>query len=44
VDQAAAWLTELEHGKIVRMQTYSDRREALEAAGLSAECVHADAS
>jgi ketosteroid isomerase-like protein len=36
-DQPAAWLTELRDGKIVWMQTYSDRREALEAAGLSEE-------
>jgi len=34
-NQPATWLTELRNGKIVRMQTYSDRREALEAAGVS---------
>jgi ketosteroid isomerase-like protein len=36
-DQAAAWLSELRDGKIVKMRTYSDRREALDAAGLSEE-------
>ena len=32
--QPAAWLVELRGGKAVRMQTYTDRAKALEAAGL----------
>ena len=34
-NQAAAWLSEVKDGKVVRMQTYTDRAEALEAAGVS---------
>jgi ketosteroid isomerase-like protein len=41
-NQAAAWLSEVKGGKVVRMRTYSDRREALEAAGLSEKDTHAD--
>ena len=33
--QPAAWLIHLRHQRIVRMQTFTDRRRALEAAGLS---------
>src|SRR5690349_2884662 len=34
-NQAATWLFEFERGKIVRMQTFTDRAEALQAVGLS---------
>jgi ketosteroid isomerase-like protein len=33
--QPAAWLIQLRNGKTVRMQTFTDRSQALEAAGLS---------
>jgi ketosteroid isomerase-like protein len=33
--QRASWLTDFRDGKVVRMQTFTDRRQALEAAGLS---------
>jgi ketosteroid isomerase-like protein len=33
--QPAAWLIRLRNGKVVRMQTFTDRADALEAAGLS---------
>jgi ketosteroid isomerase-like protein len=33
-NQPAAWLYEIENGKVVRMRTFTDRSEALEAAGL----------
>ena len=33
--QPAAWLLQLRGGKAVRMQTFTDRAKALEAAGLS---------
>ena len=33
--QPGAWLIHLRHQRIIRMQTFSDRRRALEAAGLS---------
>jgi hypothetical protein len=31
----AAWLVQYRKGKVVRLQTFTDRKEALEAAGLS---------
>jgi ketosteroid isomerase-like protein len=31
----AAWLVEYRKGKLVRLRTFTDRKEALEAAGLS---------
>jgi uncharacterized protein len=34
-NQAGIWLFDVKGDKIVRLQTYSDRAEALEAAGLS---------
>jgi ketosteroid isomerase-like protein len=34
-NQPASWLYEIKDGKIVWMRTYTDRAEALEAAGLS---------
>jgi ketosteroid isomerase-like protein len=34
-NQPAAWLYEIKKGKVLRMRTYTDRAEALEAAGLS---------
>jgi ketosteroid isomerase-like protein len=34
-NQPAAWLYEIKDGKVMRMQTFTDRAEALEAAGLS---------
>jgi ketosteroid isomerase-like protein len=34
--QPAAWLVDLRDGKVVRMQTFTDRGEALAAAGLTA--------
>ena len=34
-NQPAAWLYEIKNGKTVRMQTFTDQSEALEAAGLS---------
>jgi uncharacterized protein len=33
--QAGTWLFDVKDGKTVRLQTYTDRAEALEAAGLS---------
>ena len=33
--QTASWLTHFRDGKIVQMQTFTNRRQALEAAGLS---------
>jgi ketosteroid isomerase-like protein len=33
--QPAAWLVQLQEGKAVRMQTFTDRAKAFEAAGLS---------
>ena len=33
--QPGAWLIHLRHQRIVRMQTFTDRRRALEAAGLA---------
>jgi ketosteroid isomerase-like protein len=33
--QPAAWLIQLRNGKTVRMQTFTDRSQALEAAGVS---------
>jgi ketosteroid isomerase-like protein len=35
LERAATWLFDVKGGKIARLQTYSDRVEALEAAGLS---------
>jgi uncharacterized protein len=35
--QPATWLIDLEDGRIVRLQTFTDRTEALEAAGLRAD-------
>jgi len=34
-NQPASWLYEINDGKVVKMRTYTDRAEALEAAGLS---------
>src|SRR5437763_5509910 len=34
-NQPAAWLYEIKDGKVVRLRTYTDRAEALEASGLS---------
>ena len=34
-NQPAAWLYEIKDGKVVRMRTFTDRAEALEAVGLS---------
>jgi ketosteroid isomerase-like protein len=34
-NQPAAWLYEIKDGKVMRMQTFTDRTEALAAAGLS---------
>jgi hypothetical protein len=31
----AAWLIQLRNGKVARLQTFTERRKALEAAGLS---------
>jgi ketosteroid isomerase-like protein len=33
--QQAAWLIDFRDGKLVRFQTFTDRRKALEAVGLS---------
>ncbi len=33
--EQASWVIDVKDGKVVRMQTYTDRKEALEAAGLS---------
>ena len=41
-NQPAAWLHEVKGGKIARMQTFTDRAEALEAVGLSEQDAHAD--
>jgi ketosteroid isomerase-like protein len=43
-DQPATWLFEFKGRKVVRLQTYTDRGEAFEAAGLSAQDVNADSS
>ena len=42
VDEQHVWT--LEGGKIVRLEWFHDRREALEAAGLSEQDAHADSS
>jgi ketosteroid isomerase-like protein len=34
-NQAATWLYDIEGGKVTRLRTFTDRAEALEAAGLS---------
>jgi ketosteroid isomerase-like protein len=34
-NQPASWLYEIKDGRVVRMRTYTDRAEALEAVGLS---------
>ena len=34
-EQPGTWLLELKNGKVVRLQTFTDRAEALEAVGLS---------
>ena len=34
IDQAAAWIVDLREGQIARFQSFSNTREALEAAGL----------
>ena len=34
-NQPATWLYKIKEGKVVRMRTFTDRAEALEAAGLS---------
>jgi hypothetical protein len=31
----AAWLIQIRNGKLVRLQTFTERKKALEAAGLS---------
>ena len=43
-NQPAAWLHEVKDGKIVRMRTYTDRAEALQAAGLSEQDVQVEDS
>ena len=40
--QAASWLTDFKGGRIVRLRTYTNRAEALEAVGLSEQDAHAD--
>jgi len=40
--QPASWVVEVQRGKIVRLQTYTNRKEALEAVGLSEQDAHAD--
>jgi ketosteroid isomerase-like protein len=35
IDSRAGWIAQFREGRIVRFQTYADRNEALEAAGLS---------
>jgi ketosteroid isomerase-like protein len=42
LERAATWLFDVKGGKIARLQTYSDRAEALEAAGLSEQDAHGD--
>jgi uncharacterized protein len=41
-NQPATWLYEIKDGKALRMRTFTDRQEALAAAGLSEQDVHAD--
>jgi ketosteroid isomerase-like protein len=41
-NQPATWLYEIKNGKVVRMRTFTDRTEALEAAGLSGQDAHAE--
>jgi ketosteroid isomerase-like protein len=41
-NQPGSWLAHLKDGKLTRQQTYTDRAEALEAAGLSAQEAHGD--
>jgi ketosteroid isomerase-like protein len=40
--QPASWVVVVQDGKVVRLQTYTDRKEALEAVGLSEQDAHAD--
>jgi ketosteroid isomerase-like protein len=39
-NQPGTWLYEIKGGKAVRMRTFTDRREALEAAGVSEPDAH----
>jgi ketosteroid isomerase-like protein len=41
--QPATWLYEIRDGRVAWMRTFTDRAEALQAAGLRAENTHADA-
>jgi ketosteroid isomerase-like protein len=41
-NQPATWLYEIKDGRAVWMRTFTDRAEALEAAGLSEHDIHAD--
>jgi ketosteroid isomerase-like protein len=43
-NQPATWLYEIKGGKAVRMRTFTDRAEALEAAGLSEQDAHSSTS
>jgi ketosteroid isomerase-like protein len=40
--QPASWVVDVQDGKVARLQTYTDRKEALEAVGLSEQDTHAD--
>jgi ketosteroid isomerase-like protein len=40
--QQASWLTQYRKGKLIRVQTFTDRKEALEAAGLSEQATSRD--
>jgi uncharacterized protein len=41
-NQPGTWLFDVKGGKTVRLQTYTDRAEALEAVGLSEQDAHPD--
>jgi ketosteroid isomerase-like protein len=42
LERAGTWLFDVKGGKTVRLRTYTDRVEALEAVGLSEQDPHAD--
>jgi hypothetical protein len=44
MDMRWAMITTVRDGKVIRMENYDDRREALEAVGLSEQDAHADSS
>jgi ketosteroid isomerase-like protein len=42
LEMPATWVVEVREGKIASWQTFTDRKEAFEAVGLSEQDAHAD--